>query len=385
MEYFSENYKKYLEEHYVLDAWQFVANTRKNVATADYCYHIIQTLISKMEEEHRRWQEGINNELSKQIAEKGKGSIGISYDNLPQSTIDMFGLPIDYSFLIDKYIKDFFQYVRNAMDSAAQIVNSALLANECLDIEKVDFNKIVNTLNKPAYSQIFSKTLAVLAEIQSSTEFAYISEFNNKIKHISDAKLIMSQELFGNVTTARIEAFYKRGNQFAEQDILTMTKIVLDFVEREVGLLLDVLTKDIKLNAHILGRVHELKFHVQRIKDNPDSSFTVVFVEVIDSMDELPEVLRVLLARSNEEVNSLNSDYGDILVRDKNTTFVGRFILDEVINEDGLLRYRRYKKDDCEGIIAFIEQSKKNYPIRPFLMTGEIVSVGFNESESTEE
>lgn len=145
--------------------------------------------------------------------------------------------------------------------------------------------------------------------------------------------------------------------------------------------LLDALTEDIILDVNIEGRIHELKFRSQMIKDNPASSFTLIFVEVVDSMDELPEFIRVLLVRVNDEVNSLNSDYEDILVRDKTDTVIGRFILDEVINEDGLSRYRRYKKDDCAGIVAFIEQTQKNYSIRPFLMTGEIVSVGFNDSE----
>ncbi|MNJ72302.1 hypothetical protein D3C77_689340 [compost metagenome] len=94
----------------------------------------------------------------------------------------------------------------------------------------------------------------------------------------------------------------------------------------------------------------------------------------MDSIDELPEILRVLLVRSNEEVNSMNSDYDDILVRDKHQNYIGRFILDESLHNDGLLQYRRYKKDNYEGVLAFIEQTKKNYPIRPFLMTGVIVS-----------
>ena len=139
MEYFTGDYKKYLMEHYVLDAWQFVINTRKNLYTAGYCYQVIRSLISKMEQEHREWQEDINNDLSQQIEEKGQDSIGVSFESLPQSNIRIFDISVDYYFLIDKYIKDFFQYVRNALDSVAQVVNSALLANEGNNIERVDF------------------------------------------------------------------------------------------------------------------------------------------------------------------------------------------------------------------------------------------------------
>ncbi|MCH1638931.1 hypothetical protein MJ257_02330 [Paenibacillus timonensis] len=381
MEYFSEDYKKYLAEHYVLDAWQFVNNMRKNIDTASYCCHIIESLISKMEEEHKGWQEEINRDITHMLADKGSGSVGISYDKLPSFKMDMFGLPVDYHFLIDKYIKDFFQYIRNAIDSAAQIVNSALLANQSLNIEKVDFNKVITELNKPAYSQIFTKTLTALEKIQTSNEFAYVSEFNNRIKHISDAKIIMSHELFGEGMTSQIDAFYKKGNQFAQQDILTITKRVFDFLSLEIISLLDAITDDIKQDNFIHGRIHDLKFHVQNIKDEPDNSFTVIFAEVLNTIDELPDILRVLLVKINEEISSMNSDYDDILVRDKDGNYLGRYNLDEVINNDGLLQYRRYKKDNYEGILSFIEQTKKKYPISPFLMTGNIVSVGFSDEE----
>lgn len=384
MEYFSLEYKKCLAEHYVLDAWQFVINMRKNIVTAGYCCHVIESLISKMEVEHRGWQDEINKEITQQLADTGSGSVGITYDGLPQYKMDMFGLPVDYAFLVDKYIKDFFQYLRNSLDSAAQIVNSALLANQRLDIEKVDFNKIISVLTKATYSQTFSNTLAALLQIQSSNEFAYVTEFNNRIKHISDAEIIMSRELFGDGMTSKIDAFYKRGNQFAQQDILTITTEVFEFISREIISLLDAITEDIKLDAFIAGRIHELKFHVQAIKDAPESSFTVIFVDVLDSIDELPDELRILLVRVSEEINTMNSDYDDILVRDKDGRFIGRFNLDESINNDGLLQYRRYKKDSHDGILSFVEQAKKQYPIRPFLMTGQIVRDGFDEFESTE-
>lgn len=67
VEYLTMEYKKYLAEHYVLDAWQFVANTRKNVATAGYCYLVIESLILKTEEEHRGWQEDFQNDLNSMV------------------------------------------------------------------------------------------------------------------------------------------------------------------------------------------------------------------------------------------------------------------------------------------------------------------------------
>lgn len=117
MTYFSKEYEKFLAEHFVYDAWQFVLNVQKNVVTAGYCCHVIDSTISKMEQEHKEWQDNINHEISQQFSKTGAAEVGISYDNLPQFKMDMFGITVDYPFLIDKYVKDFFQYLRNALDA----------------------------------------------------------------------------------------------------------------------------------------------------------------------------------------------------------------------------------------------------------------------------
>lgn len=379
MNYFSESYKKFLAQHYVLDGWQFLENLQKNIVTAGYCFHIINSLITKMEKEHKEWQENINRTLLSQIEKEGKGEIGITYESLPQFNMDILGIPVDYPFLIDKYIKDFFQYLRNALDSTAQFLNSGLLANESKSIEWVDFNRIVNHLGKIPYSQVFPQTLLVLKRIQESSEFEYISEFNNKVKHISDSTVIMSRELFGDGTTTKIDSFYKKGVQFAEQDILTITKRVFDYVEKEFILLLDAATTEIEKDLFVSGRIHDLKFHVQMVKDDTENSFTTIFISVNESMNELPDNIKVMLVKVNDNVENLNSDYEEILIRDKEDRYIGKFVLEEEIHQDGLLHYRPYKKDNCDGIQAFIDHIRKNYSIKPMLMNGEIVRVGEND------
>ncbi|MBE1446143.1 hypothetical protein [Paenibacillus sp. OAS669] len=382
MTYFSKEYEKFLAEHFVYDAWQFVLNVQKNVVTAGYCCHVIDSLISKMEQEHKEWQDNINHEVSQQFSKTGAAEVGISYDNLPQFKMDMFGITVDYPFLIDKYVKDFFQYLRNALDAMAQVINSALLANNSGNIEKVDYNKIITVLKRDQQLQVFTKSLDVLERIQSSSEFNYLTEFNNKIKHISDAKMIMSRELFGDGITNEIGAFFKKGNQFSSVDIQTITKSVYDYISNEIILLFDAITEDIKLDAFIEGRIHKLQYYWQMVKDDPRNSFNVIFTEVNNSIDELNDVISILFVKTAEEdISSLNCDYEDILVRDKDENYVGRFILDEVITDDGLFHYRKYKKDTSDGHIAFIEQANKKYPIKPLLMDGKIVRVGFNQEE----
>lgn len=380
MNYFSRDYKEFLAEHYVLDAWQFIVNVHKNINTTKYCYDIIKELVSSIEEEHKEWIDTLNENISKSLEENKEVSISLDYDSLSQYKLNIAGINVGYPFLIDKYIKDFFQYSRNAFDSIAQIVNSALLANKSKDIERVDFNKIATVLNDKKYSSKFSKTLDWFLKIQQSHEFKYLTEFNNRTKHICDSKIIMSQNLLNYDVLNKIEPFYKKGKQFEEQDICVITKTVLDFIKEEFVSFLDVLTEEIKLDTFIEGRIHNLKSYSQLIKDDPQNSFTAIFIEVEEAIDELPDVLRILLVNKNENISSLNCDYEEILVRNKDKKYLGQFIIDGPITKDGLHLYRKYKKDNCEGMKAYINHSRKNNTVNPLFISGNVVMVGFDKT-----
>lgn len=382
MGYFSKEYRLFLAEHRVFDAWQFINNTRKNIVTAGYCQSVIKELISRMTSEHETWINELNQKLAKQIEEFGMGSIGIGPEDYPDSKIEILGITADYPFLVDKYIKDFFQYIRNAIDGMAQIINAALLANENKSIERVDFSKILDKLSKPKYSALFPNSYAFIKTLSESYEFKYASEFNNLIKHICDAKVVISHELFGDKATSQIGSFFKKGQQFREEDICNIIKRVLDFIKEQYSKFLTVITEEIKSDTFVAGRIHSLGFYAQQIKDDPNNCFSVVFVEVQNSIDELPHELRILLLNDKDDVIALNCDYQEILVRGENEKYLGQFICDEEIINESVLRYRRYKKDTCDGMIAFFNQTRKNNPIKPYFMSGKIIRVGFNESDN---
>lgn len=349
---------------------------KKNIVTAKYCHNVIDVLINKMKVEHKEWQDNINQQLINSIQEKRETSVPITKDGIPKFELDVLGMSVGYTFLIDKYIKDFFQYVRNTFESIAQIVNSALLGNESKDIEWVDFNKLFNFLG--TRQSDFPKTYQQMGVIKNSDEFSYVSEFNNRIKHVCDAKITMSMDLFGDGVTSDISSFYKKGTQFSNQDILDITSKVMIFAENELANFMKVLTKEIELDLNVKGRIHQLSFDGQQIKDDPENSFVAIYTGVESSIDELPEFLRVLLINNNENIISGNCDYEEILVRNKAGDYVGRFVLTEPINEDGLLTYRCYKKGSYDGIKTFFDHVRKNNHIKVGLMSGKLIRVGFD-------
>ncbi len=373
MNYFSKEYKLFLAEHWVFDAWQYIINTKKNIITASYCQKVICALISQMTSEHKSWVNDLNKQVAREIKEFGTGRIGVDLEDFPGFQINILGVLTDYPFLVDKLIKDFFQYIRNAFDGMAQIANAALLANESFDVEWVDFKRIRGKLNN-IYSSLFPRSTAFFNSIFNNEEFRYCSNFNNMIKHICDAKVIISHGLFGGKSTYQIGPFFKKGTPFDEEDICNITGRVLKYIENQYAEFLAIITEEIKLDNFVEGRIHSLAFYGQIIEDDPKNSFTVVFIEVQESLDELPDELRILLVNSvDDDVVAVNCGYSEILVRDANGKNIGQFVCDEEIKDKDLLRYRRYKKDICNGTVAFINQTKKSIPIKSHFMTGKIV------------
>jgi len=375
MEYLTLEHKKFLVEHYVYDAWQFINNAAKGVATARFCCETIKKLIIQSNEEYTQWQNDMFAKLFEDSKINGTAQIGIGYDNMPKDVVDFLGEQISRPFLVDKYIKDFFQYTRNVFDSIAQVVNVALLANQAKNIERVDFAKMHDIFSKPLVAGKFPDTEAFFIKIKESDEFIYLSEFNNRIKHICDSKLVLSHSLLDDKSTSQISAFYKKRQQFEQKNILDIVQIISDFLETEFQEFLQVITNDIKEDKYIEGRIHTLNFYAQQIKNDPQNSFAIVYIQVISSIDELPDEISILLINNNDEEDVIvaNCEYENILVRDATEKYIGKYRIKDSVVDDSLHKYIKYEKVKCDGMIAFFEEMRKTTNIKPAFMSGTII------------
>lgn len=379
MNYFSLEYKKFLVEHFVFDAWQFINNAAKNVDTTRFCYETVKKLIDQSNEEYRNWQQEIFSKLRDDAKQNGSAQISLKYSDMPTDTVEYLGAQISRPILVDKYIKDFFQYARNTLDSIAQITNVAILANKGISIEKVDFGKIEELLTGK-FSSEFQDTEAFFKRIKASDEYTYLSEFNNRIKHICDSELVLSHNLLGDEHTSQINAFYKKGQQFKQKNIQDITRNICTFIETEFNTFLGTITTDIKNDKYNAGRIHSLKFHAQQIKGDSNNSFGVVYIDVISNIDELPDEIRILLINNNDEdVLVSNCEYDTILVRDATEKYIGKYEIRDTIVDDTLYKYIKFEKVKCVGMIAFFEETKKSIPIKPYFMTGTIVQSGYDD------
>lgn len=370
MNYFSDEFKKILAEHYVFDAWQFLLNTQRNIFTAEYCLQIVKNSIDEIIAEHHSFQKQLNSNIDN-IIRQGKGSVALKVDDMPKDMTQILGIDVSLYFIIEKYIKDFFQCIRNSFDIMGQLINSTLLANEGLDVDRVDFSTIYKKLKN--YKSIFPKTFNSVQAINDNITFKYLSAFNNRIKHTYDVKNVISLSVFSDEKKIFINEFQKYGNTYTKEEIVRKIDEIFAFTQKALKSILDSLYDEIKLNKFNNDRIHDLFYYCQHFKDN-SNNLTAIYIKVENEITELPNKIRILLLKKRDEIEAYNCDYNDILVRDKNDNFLGRFIAKEDIEKDGLIKYRKYALDECEGNIAFIEHINERYGFKPFLMDGIIVS-----------
>ena len=377
MNYCNDDFKLFLAEHRVFDAWQFLANTNNNILIAEYCSKIIEKSIEKIILEHDNFQTKLNNQIQCTIKEGG-GSISMGIDDIPQNTVTILEMEVSLYFIIEKYLKDFFQYIRNSFDIVGQFLNAALLANVGLNIDIVDFQSIYNEFKK--YKDIFPKIFKAIENTKHNEIYKYISAFNNRVKHTYDVQNIISLSIFDDKKKIVISEFQKYGKVYPEEDMLNKINEVLVFTQKAIDNIIDSSYSEIKLYRFNKNRIHDVYYYVQDMK-NVSSNFTTIHIEVGNDTLELPSEIGVLLLKEKEnEIEAINCDYEDILIKNSSGKYIGRFITEDKIEKDGLIKYRKYKLDnkvDCNT--AFIEHINKKYGFKPLVMDGKIVTDKYND------
>ncbi len=345
-----QNLQEFLYDNDVYTAWQFVKNTKKTISTAQYCKDTIDALISKMDDSHQAWQSSLMKQLMCQESRDGEfRSVSITADNLPDCNIDVLGTNIPVNFLLDKLIKDFFQYSRNAFDCMAQAVNAGCLAVNAKKLERIDFGEMNKIINQQTYSAAFPDMNTWFASIEKSNEFQYIDAFCNRTKHTCDIYLKISIAILGTENQTILNPFFRKDQQYEKRDISTYLSSVCEFVQISYENFLIVLKNEIKKKTFIKNRVHKLKVYQKKMKDSPDSSFSVVYIDETTQASKMPDEIQVLLLQkySNGEIVSKNCCIDTIYINDptKQFTFTGKYVASEPCGDDTLLRYRKYTKE----------------------------------------
>ena len=338
-------------QYQVYDAWQFVENALQSIKTAHFCIDVSSGLIHQYEDEYNVWIESIFNDLFKPENTDGNTHrVNVTSEMLPKHMIKVAGLDIGIQFLINKLTKDFFQYARNTFDYMAQIANSACLATRRKKIESVDFQQMSKVFAQQMYSQSFSAISSWFNTISTSAEFVYLDAFCNRTKHISDITQKLSISILGGESKATINPFYKKETQHSAQDIKTYLSSVIAFVEKALDGFLCLLQPELQNKTYVQNRYHQLEAYQQKMKDSPNSNFSMVYMTASSSdINSVPEEIEVLFERKDAtdgHIDVRNCSVNKIYIRDPadEHTYIGYYEAVDDFVDDALLQYRRYKR-----------------------------------------
>ena len=110
----------------------------------------------------------------------------------------------------------------------------------------------------------------------------------------------------------------------------------------------------------------------QKLKNEPDQDLSYAYIEANGSFDTMPDELYILLVSEREDdIYAHECPFNTILITGSNNIDVlGRYIAEDVIGDDCLLHYRKYRKDmDVKGgVCMFYERQEKTvfYHANPY-------------------
>lgn len=336
--------KNDLYNYGVFDAWQYVVNTNKQIAIAEFCRDMIKDLISNFGQRHDTWRTNLFNQLYNQKEERKM--LSISVDELPDTKIAICDKEIEISFLLDKLTKDFFQYIRNSFDSMSQVANSALLASEAKMVDTVHFQKMQEVFNKATYATAFPSVTNWYNTIETDGLYKYINDFCNRIKHVHDVYFEFSASLFDSKVESVITAFSKKSNPHARMDLISNVDALLDFTEQSYQTFLSILMNEVVKKTFVGFRLQQLNIYQQKFKDDPSNNFAIAFFESSLDIADMPEAIEVLLIQklSDGNIESRNCKIDSIYVKKPNVgnEYFCKYTANEPMVEDSLMYFRKY-------------------------------------------
>ena len=365
--------KKELIAHNIYSAWQFIEYTEKNIATVQYCSDTIKNIIDKMTTKTVRWQQNISSDFVDEVTEDGKNvkHLSVTTENAPTYEVRVAGEKIDPWFLFDKLLRDFFQYTMNTFDSMSQIINAGILANKGKKVDSVDIQIMVRCFNQQTYSAAFPKMQSWLNKISQSTEFKYIEAINNRTKHTGDIANKLSMGILGSSNRAEIGPFFRKDIQHGKNELSDQLLATLDFLNDSWDEFQNVFKEEFVRDVYVQNR-RISGVRQQKLKNEPDKDLSYAYIEVNGSFDTMPDELYILLVTEREDdIYAHECPFNTILVTgSSNIDVLGRYKAEDVIGDDCLLHYRKYRKDTeiIGGICMFYEQQEKTvfYHANPY-------------------
>lgn len=369
----NEEIQKLLYDNNVYSAWQFILYSRKNLEIVQYCYDTIIRIIDKLENKTERWEQELFANL---IEEHNDGKTimkaTVTEDNSPVYELRVAGEKVNPWFLFEKMLRDFYQYSMNTFDSISQIANAGLLGEREKKVDTMDFQALKRVCEQEMYSRDIPMVSAWVIKIFNSDEYKYIEAINNRTKHTGDVSSTLALGILGSSNKTVIGSFSRKGEDHEKKELCEQLQQSLQFLLNEYDIFMDLFYQEVLLRNYVGCRIHSIGgVHQQKMGD--EQNFSYAYIDGYKSLNEAPNEIELLLVANEEDTfYSQNAPFEYILIKGQGDyEILGRYISEEELHEDTLLKYRKYKKDTehvggvCMALVA-INKEPVFYKVNPF-------------------
>lgn len=304
--------KKTLAAHKVYDAWQYVESLRETTGYMKASYEMLVKVYNHRIDTLAEVERSILSEAHK----TGKASCKTS--DLNRTNLVIGGYEIDDSFFLRKTSIEFFHYARISMDVLFQIVNAALLGDDAIPVE--DKGLLRKLLAKLAAKPEFGTLLQLIDNNKNDARFQYLMAFDNYMKHIKTILVTVKNSIFiGKEKMFKINAFTYGGVEYAEEDVLTKTHEIHDYVVQTLDDILKEIVSQIPNCISNSQRIQEIhyKFGFTEKGGKTYTDYLSFFIDVANDISDLPAEIKVypLLIKPNDEIYSFDFRFNKIFIR----------------------------------------------------------------------
>lgn len=339
-----------LHEYDVYDALQFITGAQNAIFSALFCKDVIAGLHNEVQAVTDKWDD----DLSERVKENRGKDGWTEVCDWPNYNVTIAGVEISSMFVQDFLVRTFFQNGRNAFDTLAQAANAGCLATKAKAIERVDFRRMSEVFQQQTYKQAFPEMSDWFESIVQSEEFKYIDAYCNRTKHTCSVPTKFTVPIFSSNNTATIPAFHKEADQYDEKDALDLIPAIYEFVSKAYHDFMDILKKEITKRTYTGARYYTVKVYQQKYCQKEEEGFSAAMIEATTDIGSMPDSIQILFARAlknsdgNKEVMVQNCPFDTVYIKAKDATndcdFIGKYVAQDVIVKDALLRFRTYRK-----------------------------------------
>ena len=203
---------KLLTDKKLADSYQYYEACQYKLYLAEISCEALDKVINDFE---TTGTETVNRLLQDAI-ENGKSEFrGMS------STVNYCGIEIPVSTAMTKLTMEVMSLLHNFFDTFAQWLNLVLFGSEALPIRSVSISSVISKLsNYPEYTGQFIDDLKNVTSKTNPTDYIYISDFNNIVKHRTQIHVMNSINMFTAQGSVAIPPFMKDGNSHDKIEVV---------------------------------------------------------------------------------------------------------------------------------------------------------------------